>query len=40
MLIFSKHAGTVVEESLEIKNEDGSYSESFIELLRDYYLFL
>jgi tRNA1Val (adenine37-N6)-methyltransferase len=40
MLILSKRAGTVVEEILEIRNEDGSYSESFIELLRDYYLFL
>jgi tRNA1Val (adenine37-N6)-methyltransferase len=40
MLILSKRARTAVEESLEIRNEDGSYSESFTELLRDYYLFL
>ena len=40
MLILSKRAGTVVEETLEIRNEDGSYSDPFIELLRDYYLFL
>jgi tRNA1Val (adenine37-N6)-methyltransferase len=40
MLILSRHKGNMVEESLEIRNEDGSYSGSFIELLRDYYLFL
>ncbi|HSF89904.1 MAG TPA: methyltransferase [Saprospiraceae bacterium] len=39
MITFSKSESTVIEESLEIRNEDGSYSDAFIDLLRDYYLF-
>jgi hypothetical protein len=40
MFMFSKQAGATVEKNIDIRNEDGSYSDSFIELLRDYYLFL
>lgn len=40
MLILSRSKGTPVEESLEIRNEDGSYTEAFVELLCEYYLFL
>ena len=40
MFILSKRALPNVEETLEIKNEDGSYSDAFIELRGDYYLFL
>jgi tRNA1Val (adenine37-N6)-methyltransferase len=40
MVMLSERKGDVVEESLEIRNEDGSYSNAFIELLGDYYLFL
>ncbi len=32
--------GLLVAETLQIKNEDGSYTEQFIQLLRPFYLFL
>lgn len=40
MIIFSAKQNIEREEILEIRNEDGSYSEAFIELLKEYYLFL
>jgi tRNA1Val (adenine37-N6)-methyltransferase len=40
MIMFSKQKVELVDSELEIRNEDGSYSERFRELLAGYYLFL
>lgn len=40
ILIFNKHSSTLMEETIIIKNETGNYSERFVELLKDYYLYL
>jgi tRNA1Val (adenine37-N6)-methyltransferase len=40
MIIFSKKNAELIETGLVIRNEDGSYTEGFRELLAGYYLFL
>jgi tRNA1Val (adenine37-N6)-methyltransferase len=40
ILIFSRKPCTPGREEIIIKNEDGNYSEGFITLLKDYYLYL
>jgi tRNA1Val (adenine37-N6)-methyltransferase len=40
ILIFSRKASPLKEETILIKNEAGNYSEAFSELLREYYLYL
>lgn len=40
ILFFTKTATTLLTKELIIKNEDGTYTDSFIDLLRDYYLHL
>lgn len=40
LMIFSATQMTAAENILDIRNEDGSYSADFAELLADYYLFL
>jgi tRNA1Val (adenine37-N6)-methyltransferase len=40
MIIFSKQNAELIETDLVIRNEDGSYTEEFRELLAGYYLFL
>jgi tRNA1Val (adenine37-N6)-methyltransferase len=38
--IFSRKPGTSIQKEIIIKNETGNYSEGFINLLKDYYLYL
>jgi tRNA1Val (adenine37-N6)-methyltransferase len=40
MIMFSKIEQALVEKTLDIRNDDGSYSDDFSELLAGYYLFL
>ena len=40
ILIFSRKAAPVKKETIQIKNEQGEYSDVFRELLREYYLYL
>jgi tRNA1Val (adenine37-N6)-methyltransferase len=40
ILIFGKKEQEAVLKEMSIKNEDGSYTNLFIELLKDYYLYL
>jgi tRNA1Val (adenine37-N6)-methyltransferase len=40
MLLFSKQAVTYAEKEVLIMNEQGSYTDEFIALLKDYYLYL
>jgi tRNA1Val (adenine37-N6)-methyltransferase len=40
ILIFSRKSVSLKEETLLIKNEQGNYSEAFIQLLKEYYLYL
>jgi tRNA1Val (adenine37-N6)-methyltransferase len=40
MLIFSKQSADTKQEEIIIKNEQGIYSDEFISLLKDYYLYL
>ena len=40
MLLFSKIKTEPVNTELIIKNQDGNYTEDFVELLNDYYLYL
>jgi tRNA1Val (adenine37-N6)-methyltransferase len=40
MLIFSRTESATVTNEMTIKNEAGNYSAEFIELLKDYYLYL
>jgi tRNA1Val (adenine37-N6)-methyltransferase len=40
MFLFSREATGLVETGMTIKEEDGQYSEAFVALLKDYYLYL
>jgi tRNA1Val (adenine37-N6)-methyltransferase len=40
MLIFSRTKSTVTTDEIIVKNKEGNYSAEFIELLKDYYLYL
>jgi tRNA1Val (adenine37-N6)-methyltransferase len=40
MFLFKRKATGLVETGMTIKEEDGQYSEAFVALLKDYYLYL
>lgn len=40
MLLFDRKTGNCINDTISIKDEMGNYTESFISLLKDYYLYL
>jgi len=40
MLLFGKTPATAIQKEITIRKEDGQYTAEFIELLKDYYLYL
>ncbi|MEO6229849.1 MAG: methyltransferase [Ferruginibacter sp.] len=40
ILLFTRIPASIIESELVIKNKEGGYSESFIDLLNEYYLYL